>query len=243
MAKREVQTGSTGHRLLLFITNSSTGAGLTGLAYNTSGLACGYKRNADSAAVAVTLVTITTLGTYVSGGFKEVSASLCPGFYEFHPPDAAFASGSGSVAFELFGAANMVPLPLEMELTAWNNQDGVRGGMTALPNAAAASTGGLPTVDSTNSVKVQSPLKKGVATGFPFQMLDSSGNPKTGLTVTTTISKDDAAFGATTNAATELGNGWYWISFTATEMNANAVVFHASATGANNTDLTLLMVP
>lgn len=243
MAKREVQAGSTGHRLLLFITNSLTGTPLTGLVYNSSGLTCGYKRNTDSAAVQVTLANIATLGTYVSGGFKEVSATLCPGFYEFHPPDAAFASGSSSVAFELFGATNMLALPLEIEITGWNNQDGVRGGLTALPNVAPASSGGLPTVDSTNSVKVQSTLKKGSSVGFPFQMLDTSGNAKTGLTATTQISKDDAAFVSTANAATELGSGWYFLNFTASETNCSALVLHATATGAANTDLTLLLVP
>jgi hypothetical protein len=36
-------------------------------------------------------------------------------------------------------------IDFEIELTGWDNQDGVRGGMTALPNAAAEAAGGLIT--------------------------------------------------------------------------------------------------
>ena len=124
MAKISRLAGSTSHVLTVFIQDSSstTGAGLTGLVFNTASLTCYYKRNRGTASVAVSLVTITTLGTYVSGGFKEIDATNLPGFYEFHPPDAAVAASAGSVAFLLKGAANMVPLPLEIELTVVDNQ-------------------------------------------------------------------------------------------------------------------------
>jgi hypothetical protein len=146
MAKISRLAGSTGHVLTVRIldASSSTGAGLTGLTYNASGLACYYKRNRGAAAVAVNLANITTLGTYVSGGFKEIDPVHMPGFYEFHPPDASLASGAGSVAILLSGAAGMVDCPLEVELTGVDNQDGMRGGLGALPNASAAANGGLP---------------------------------------------------------------------------------------------------
>lgn len=124
MPKLSRLAGSTSHVLLLFIQDSSatTGAGLTGLAFNAAGLTCYYKRNTGTASVAVTLATITTLGTYASGGFREVDATGLPGFYEFHPPDAAYAAGARSVAFLLKGATNMAPVPIEVELTASDNQ-------------------------------------------------------------------------------------------------------------------------
>jgi hypothetical protein len=51
----------------------------------------------------------------------------------------------------------MAPVTLEIELTAWDNQDSVRGGMTALPNAAAGATNGLPlSVDSSGRVSIGS---------------------------------------------------------------------------------------
>ena len=56
---------------------------------------------------------------------------------------AAIAASAKSVVIMLKGATNMAPVLLEIELTAWDNQDSVRGGLTALPNAAAAASGGL----------------------------------------------------------------------------------------------------
>jgi hypothetical protein len=139
MAKLQRLAGSTSHVLTIFIQDSSStvGAGLTGLAYNSSGLTCYYKRNTGTAAVAVTLANISTLGTYVSGGFAEVSAANLPGLYEFHPPDAAYAVGARSVVFLLKGATNQVPVPIEIELTAVDNQDATRFGLTNLDAAVS----------------------------------------------------------------------------------------------------------
>jgi hypothetical protein len=151
VAKISRLAGSTSEIWAIFAQDSSStvGAGLAGLLYNTSGLTCYYKRNTGTAAVAVTLADITTLGTYVSGGFKSIDGTNAPGLIEFHPPNAAIASGAKSVAFYFKGATNLAPVVLEVELTAVDNQDAVRFGMSALPNAAAAASGGLPTVGVT----------------------------------------------------------------------------------------------
>ncbi len=123
---------------------STTGSGKTGLLFNTSGLTCYYKRNTSSASTLVSLATITTLGTFATSGFKEVDATHMPGLYEFHPPNAALASGADTVTFIFTGATGAADCRLEIELTATDNQDAVHGGMTALPNAAANAPGGLP---------------------------------------------------------------------------------------------------
>ncbi len=157
MAKLSRVVGTTSQILEVFVQDSSatTGAGKTGIAYNASGLSCYYKRNSASASVAVTLASISSLGTFVSGGWKEVDSTNMPGVYEFHPPNAALASGADSVVFCIFGAANMAPVLIEVELTASNNQDGVHFGLTALPNAAAGANNGLPlSVDSSGRVDV-----------------------------------------------------------------------------------------
>lgn len=140
MAQISRQVGTTSQVVLLFIQDSSstTGAGLTGLAYNTASLACYYKRSRGTASVSITLADITTLGTFVSGGFKEVDATNLPGVYEFHPPDAALASGADSVAFLLKGATNMSPCPLIIELTGTSNQDATAGGISRLDAAVTS---------------------------------------------------------------------------------------------------------
>jgi hypothetical protein len=67
--------------------------------------------------VAVPLVNMT-LGTYTSGGFRVISDSFMPGFYQFCPPNAALALGAKSVAFSLSGAQNMAQVPIEIDMGA-----------------------------------------------------------------------------------------------------------------------------
>lgn len=144
--KIPVVKGATSVTLLIFIQDSSstTGAGLTGLAYNSAGLTCYRARDDDgnAGATAISLVTATR-GTWASGGFVEKDATNMPGWYLLSLPNNALATGSRTVGIHLKGATNMAPLPIEVLLTGVDDQDAVRGGMTALPNAAAAASGGL----------------------------------------------------------------------------------------------------
>jgi hypothetical protein len=139
-----VKAGDTSNIWQIFIADSSstTGAGLAGLTNASSGLTAYYHRDNDTTATAISLVSMT-VGTFTSGGFKEIDATNMPGWYQFCPPDAAVAASAKSCAFHLKGVTNMAPLPIEVELVAVNLQDTVRMGMTALPNAAAEAAGGL----------------------------------------------------------------------------------------------------
>jgi hypothetical protein len=138
--------GATSEIWQIFImdSSSSTGAGLAGLVFNSAGLTAYYHRDTDTTATAITLVTMT-VGTFTSSGFKEIDATNMPGWYQFCPPNAALASGAKSCGFHLKGATNMAPLPIEVQLVAYNPEDAVRLGLTALPNAAAEAAGGLYT--------------------------------------------------------------------------------------------------
>lgn len=112
--------GATSQCFGVFISDSSstTGAGLTGLAYNTGSLTCYYYRqNAGTGPTAITLAS-STLGTYTSGAFKEISSTNAPGWYEFCPPDAALAAAAGvnEVVFQCKGASNMAPMNLRVNL-------------------------------------------------------------------------------------------------------------------------------
>lgn len=148
MAKVSLKTGTTSYLARIFIQDSSstTGAGLAGLTNASSGLVCYRARDDDGNAggTAISLAS-ATLGTWTSAGFKEKDATNMPGVYEFGVPNAAIASGSKAALIMFKGATNMAPLVLEIELTAVDNQDGVRFGLTALPNAAAEASGGLYT--------------------------------------------------------------------------------------------------
>jgi hypothetical protein len=127
----------------IYDSSSTTGAKLAGLVYNSGSLTAYYNRmGASGAATAISLVTATK-GTWTSSGFVAIDGTNMPGDYELHVPDAALATGVNEVAIQLKGATNMVPVNLTVHLTATDRQDSVRGGMTALPNAAAAASGGL----------------------------------------------------------------------------------------------------
>ena len=154
--KRKIKVGTTSHieQIVLDDSSSATGAGLTGILYNTASLAAKYKRAGSSSWTTITLATATA-GTWTSGGFIE-SSSGAGGEYEFHVPDAVIASGVANAVVVLYGATNMVPVRIEYELDAVDYQDATRFGLSALPNAAAGANGGLPTGDANARIDVGS---------------------------------------------------------------------------------------
>jgi hypothetical protein len=101
---------------------------LTGLVYNSAGISAYYFRDGDTSATSITLAT-ASVGTWATGGFKEISSTNMPGFYEFDIPDAVIASGAKWATVMLKGAANMVQHVMHFNL-AGNN-----------PYAAALSSG------------------------------------------------------------------------------------------------------
>lgn len=166
--KQILKKGSTSKRMAIFIADSSstTGAGLAGLAYNTSGLMWYYWRE-DSGNNGGTQVTpaTATRGAWTSGGFKEIDATNLPGWYEIGLPDALLAAGSYWAVMMLKGAANMAPLPVEIQLVTYDPTDGNLG-LTGLSGLTAPAAGVLPTVGTgTNQITlvnglVQSDLRK-----------------------------------------------------------------------------------
>ncbi len=131
--------------VLIRDTSSTSGAGLTGLVFNTSGLTAYYHRP-GSAPTAITLATLSgNTAAFSSGGFIAVDGTNMPGLYRLDVPDAALASGVDEVIVMLKGAANMEPVSLEIQLTSVDPNDAVRMGLTALPNAASGAAGAIIT--------------------------------------------------------------------------------------------------
>lgn len=138
------------------VLNSSvtTGAGLTGLLFSSTGLIISTIVDNEATATAYTAAgstteTITTLGTYAAPTatkcrFKEVDATNHKGVYEIQLADARFAVASAkSLLVSISGATNAAETDVVIPLTDIDPYDGVRAGLTALPNAAAAASGGL----------------------------------------------------------------------------------------------------
>ncbi len=149
MAKRTIKAGATDQTVDIFIQDSSstTGAGKTGLAYNTASLVCYYRKGATGSATALTLATQTVGGAHSDGGFVEIDATNMPGMYRLDLSDTIVATGP-YVTIMLKGASGMAPVVAELELVAVNPFDGVRYGLAALPNAAADAAGGLVISDA-----------------------------------------------------------------------------------------------
>ena len=118
MAKLALKKASTDVTVYLFAQDSSktTGAGLTGLAYNTSNMTAYYVRPLGSA-TSITLATQTVTGSHSDGGFVEVDATNMPGVYRLDLPDAVCATGVPSAVVMLKGATNLAPVLLEIQLT------------------------------------------------------------------------------------------------------------------------------
>ena len=136
MAKLALPKAAVSQTVLIFIqdSTSTTGAGKTGLAFNTAGLTAYYARP-RAAAVAITLATQTVTGAFASGGFVEIDATNMPGVYRLDIPDAALATGVDSVVILLKGATGMAPLPLEIQLTNVNLNDATSAGLARLDAA------------------------------------------------------------------------------------------------------------
>lgn len=114
--KIAIPAGTTSKRIkiLIYDSSSTTGAGLTGLVYNSSGLTWYYTKDGDPSATQVTLGT-ATLGTWASGGFVAVDGTNMPGVYELGIPNAAIAAGDCHMILK--GATNMVPVAIEIQTT------------------------------------------------------------------------------------------------------------------------------
>ncbi len=177
--KRTFKVGSTGRTVYVFIqdSTSTTGAGLTGLVYNSSGLTAYYVLPL-AASAAITLATLAAVTTaWSSGGFKEVDATNCPGLYRLDLPNAAIASGDGVVVY-LQGATHMAPVALEIALTPIDDQSSA---WTAFIEAIGALVVGVVGSSSTTTSVVTSSLAPAAAVTDQFKgrILTFLGNTTT----------------------------------------------------------------
>ena len=161
--KLKLNRGTTSKVLRIFVADSSqpTLKGLAGLTSTSSGLAWYYCREGDTSSTSITAVT-STLGTFTSGGFVAVDSTNMPGWYEIGVPNAALASGN-SVIMQLAGVTNMTPVLIEIELDAVNYQVATNFGLSSLPTASPAASGGLLTVGSSGADQPQ--LRRRVGLG------------------------------------------------------------------------------
>jgi hypothetical protein len=165
VGKLTVKTGSTSRLEHVFIldSTSTTGAGKTGL--TNASVTMHFFRPADTTVTSVTL-SAGTLGTWTTGGFKEVNATDMPGVYEIGMPNAVFAATFNHSVVMIKGTG-IAPVVLEYNLVSYDPLDTVRLGLTAIPNIAQGTTGAISTGNATGQVTV------------------ATNNDKTGYSLTT----------------------------------------------------------
>ena len=112
--KFKIKEGTTSKILRIFIQDATAtdGSGKTGVSSAT----CYWIAEGDSSPTQLTISVSGTVGTYLSGGLKEVDATNMPGVYELGIPDACLDNTSdGSVLIMLKGT-DLVPVLIEIEL-------------------------------------------------------------------------------------------------------------------------------
>lgn len=201
--KLKIKEGTTSKLVKIFVQDSSAtdGSGLTGLLYNTASLSAYYLPEGDATATSITLAT-ATVGTFTSGGFKEVDSTNLPGVYEVGLPDAVIdATSEGSVIVMLKGAANMAPVLLEVELDGIDYRTGlmtsnvtqISGDATAADNLELMYDGTGYTDDTAPSSRSQigslSSASGGVSTTAE-SFTKAGAEPETN-TYTSTVQEDD----------------------------------------------------
>lgn len=210
--------GTTDRTILVFIPDpaSTDGSGKTGLAHTD--MTVSYTRVETDNDVVVTDVTsslnaLTNLtDSHNDWGWKEVSSSLAPGLYRLDVADALFASGAWyAVLYVEITSSAAAATPKAFMLVGYNPLDGVRLGLTALPNAAAAASGGL-IINGSNSgtvtldaltVSGATTLTGNVALAAGMTITQSSSNSP-GVSIT---GNGTGAGVLTTGGAT--GHGWH----------------------------------
>lgn len=214
------QVGSVSEILNVYIQDGtvSTGAGLANIV--ASSVTFGILRDNQATVSTGTCSTGGTLGTYGVSTLTQMNSTNMLGWYQFGVPNYALASGK-SVAIHLYGAPNMVPLPMEIELTGFNNQQWIS----------------TYSVSSVNSQVGVSTLANNVltSTAISSAALNDKGNwnvGKTGYSASASVSTMATLVGVSTN--TDKGN--YGVSSIVTvgvSSNADKAGYGVSSFTAN----------
>lgn len=116
---RKMLGGSTSQAIPIYVQNNAAGGGLGAIVFNSTGLVGEYRRKGQGTWTPITLATMT-LGTWASGGW--IADGALAGAYEVGIPNAALAAGVEWVEIRFYGAANMSPVLIFIELDAVNYQ-------------------------------------------------------------------------------------------------------------------------
>ena len=191
------QIGTVSQIANVFIQDAtvSTGAGLANII--ASSVSFTWLQDIQ-AAISTGTCTSGTLGTYSSATFTQVSSSNALGWYQFGIPNGALAAGSCTL-IHIYGAPNMAPLPIEMELTKTNKQQYASNTVYSSAQVVASVTGSVGSVAGTTNVNVlQIQGSNAVTSSAGTLNVSTQAIDKTGYNATTTVNLDKTGYNATT---------------------------------------------
>lgn len=138
-----IQVGDPTPEVTLYIGDSTTSLAETGVTHLTIDHLY-YKREGATTSTAISPDELATEdAAWTAGGFIHTNNGL----YRLCLPIAAIAAGAAYVTIS-GDETDMVVFPVTVNLVGYDPSDGVRLGLTALPNAAADAAGGLPISDT-----------------------------------------------------------------------------------------------
>jgi hypothetical protein len=117
----------------VYAVDALSGLPRTGLTHGD--IAACYVRSRCAPAVIVPAALSSADAAHAEGGFVEIDASACPGWYRFDVPDAAFGAGARAVTVAL-SADGVLISPFRVELEARTGDVGVIGAEVHLCKAA-----------------------------------------------------------------------------------------------------------
>lgn len=211
--KLKLKAATTSKKLRIYIQDSSStsGAALTGLTNASSGLTWYYFRDGDTSATSVSIVS-ASLGTFTSGGFKEVDATNMPGVYEIGVPNAVL-SVAGSAQMILKGATNMLPVAVEFELDAVDYQDSAAFGLSRLDAAVSSrasatdyTTARAAKLDNLDAaISTRSTYAGGAVASVTAAVTVGTNNDKTGYSLSQSFPSNFASLAITAGGAVTAG--------------------------------------
>lgn len=142
---RPIKKGSTDQSTVIRILDSTTFLPETAVEHDTGGIDLWFRREKETK-TSITEAALAALDSaHSDGGIEHIG----DGYYRLDLPDAAVAAGSGENSVQIGGTlTNMIVIGNEHALVDYDPYDGVRAGLTALPNAAADAAGGLAISDA-----------------------------------------------------------------------------------------------
>jgi len=209
MAKLSIGIGSISRSEYIYLLDitSTSGAGKTGIVYNTSGLSGHYVRSAGSA-TSILFVPQTANGAWASGGFAEVDSTLMPGIYRIDLPDAVFSSGSDKAIVMIRGASNTVPVTLEYQLVGSDPSlvlSNASIANTTWTNASRTITGGIADTVTTLTDRTKFSVIAGIITSVS-NPVDITTSSMSGIANTAWTNSSRTITGGIADTVTNLTN-------------------------------------